>query len=469
MDQRTEKDFLGSKEIPANSLAGIHTYRAMENFDLAGGPVHVRLISAYGLVKQACARTNSILGYIPREKAIAIERACIELAEGKIRNGIELAALQGGAGTSTNMYVNELIANRALEILGRTPGDYAFISPFEHINLHQSTNDTYPTSLKVAAIIACRELEQQVSELTDAFQKKEKEFADVVRLGRTQLQDAVLTTMGRQMGAYAEAFSKDRWRIYKCQERLRVINLGGTAIGTGLGAPQKFIFRVTEELRQISGLNLARAENLIQATQNCDEFVEVSGILKALANNLFKISSDLRLLASGPSGGFGEIKLPARQAGSTIMPGKVNPVIAEMVGMIAMQVFGRDTVITLAGMNGQLELNAFLPAIAHNLLWMIDDLMIACSRFRMLLVNEMQVDGANCRRHVDSSTAVITAFLPKIGYERACEIAAKAARQNKTLREVLLEEKICTAEEYAQVTSAEAVMALGFKEKGGQQ
>jgi aspartate ammonia-lyase len=462
-DFRNENDLLGAMQIPADALAGIHTARAVENFGPIGGSVNQRLLKAYGLVKLACVRTNAALGYISKEKFIAIEQACTELAEGRLKSEVQLAALQGGAGTSTNMYVNELIANKALTIIGKRPGEYQFISPLDDVNLHQSTNDTYPTALRVAAIFAYRELEQEVSKLVDEFQKREKEFADVVKLARTQLQDAVLITAGREMGAYAEALSRDRWRIYKCEERLRVINLGGTAVGTGLGAPQKYIFMAAEELRQITGLGLARAENLVQSTQHCDEFVEVSGILKALATTLYKVSSDLRLLSSGPQGGIGEYVLPPRQAGSSIMPGKVNPVIPELVGMAAMQAIAHDTAITLAAMNGQLELNAFLPLIAHNLLSMLDELIIACEKFRTLCIAGLQVNRENCKKHLESSTAVITAFVHKLGYEKASAVAKKAVEQKKTVKQILLEEKLCTEDEYNALTIAEAVMALGFK------
>ena len=274
-------------------------------------------------------------------------------------------SLQGGAGTSTNMNVNEVLANRALELLGKPKGCYDIISPLEDINLHQSTNDTYPTALKLAGIRLLHELEKQVIALQEAFQVKEKEFAHVVKMGRTQLQDAVLTTLGREMSAYAEALHRDRWRIYKCEERLRVVNLGGTAIGTGLAAPRQFIFRVVEILRELTGIGFARAENLIEATQNADVFVEVSGILKAHATTLLKICSDLRWMASGPEAGLGEIRLPPRQAGSSIMPGKVNPVIPEAVSQVTMLVMGYDQTIALAAASGNLELNPFLPLIAH--------------------------------------------------------------------------------------------------------
>ena len=306
---RREKDLLGEREVPADALWGIYTERAIENFPLSGRPVRTSLVHAYGEVKLACARTNRELGCLADDIAGAVEAACEELADGRLDRHIVVDALQGGAGTSTNMNVNEVIANRALQLLGGTPGDTATVSPLEHVNRHQSTNDTYPTALKVAAVHELRRLEREVVALQEAFQEKERAFAHVVKVGRTQLQDAVLVTLGREMSAYAEAFARDRWRIYKCEERLRVVNLGGTAVGTGLAAPRRYIFRVIEHLREVTGLGLARAENMVEATQNTDVFVEVSGILKALATNLLKVATDLRLLSSGPVAGFGEIRL----------------------------------------------------------------------------------------------------------------------------------------------------------------
>ena len=462
---RTEKDMLGSIELPENSLTGVHSQRAKDNFALIGGNVNNRLLCAFGLVKLGCAKSNHKLGYLSDKIAEPIFTACIELSQGNLKGDFPLAALQGGAGTSTNMYVNEIIANRSLEILGADKGDYDIISPLEKINLHQSTNDTYPTALRVAAMQACNELEESLSELTDCFQEKEKQFASVVRIGRTQLQDAVAMTLGQQFSAYAEAFSKDRWRIYKCQERLRVVNLGGTAIGSGLGADQKYIFMVTDQLRQITNLPIARAENLVQATQNCDEFVEVSGFLKSLASNLFKIASDLRLLSSGPHSGIGEIILPARATGSSIMPGKVNPVIAEMVCQVAMQAISRDTAITLAAMNGELELNAFMPMIANNLLCMLDELIEATKKMRELMVVGIEANNEKCEENLHSSTAIITAFIGKIGYEKCSQVARMAKQKNKTIKEILLEENLCDIDEYNFLTSAQALLALGFRNR----
>ncbi len=295
---RTERDSLGELQVPAEALHGIHTARALENFPLTRCPVHPELARAYGTVKLACAMTNRALGVWKDDpgKAGAIEQACAELAEGKLCDSIIVDSLQGGAGTSTNMNVNEVLANRALQILDSPPGNYDRVSPLDDLNLHQSTNDTYPTALRLAAIRLLRQLEQNVLALQESFQAAEKKFAHVIKVGRTQLQDAVLTTLGREMSAYAEAINRDRWRIYKCEERLRVVNLGGTAIGTGLAAPRAFIFQVVENLRQLTGIGFTRAENLVDATQNADVFVEVSGILKAHAVSLLKICTDLRLI-----------------------------------------------------------------------------------------------------------------------------------------------------------------------------
>ena len=296
---RKEKDLLGACEIPVNALHGVHTARALENFGLSGRPVNPVLIRAYGAVKLAAAQTNHDLQRWSDEVYDAIGAACREMMAGQLDEHVMVDALQGGAGTSTNMNVNEVIANRALQMLGEVPGNYAVVHPLEDINLHQSTNDTYPTALKVAAILELRSLEAELIRLLEAFQAKEKEFAHIVKIGRTQLQDAVLTTLGRTMSAYSSSLGRDRWRVFKCEERLRVVNLGGTAIGTGLAAPREYIFNVVKNLKGVTGMGLARAENMVDCTQNCDAFVEVSGILTACATNLLKLSSDLRLMSSG--------------------------------------------------------------------------------------------------------------------------------------------------------------------------
>ncbi len=459
---RTETDFIGIVQIPTNKLYGIHTARAIENFPVSGKKIHPELIKAYGEVKLACAQINHQLGFWPdKQKADAIEKACFEMAQGILDEHILVDAFQGGAGTSTNMNVNEVIANRALQITDKPPGSYETISPLDDINLHQSTNDTYPTALKIAAIRLLRELEQSVLGLQEAFQQKEKEFAHIVKIGRTQLQDAVLTTLGREMSAYAEALNRDRWRIYKCEERLRVVNLGGTAIGTGLGAPKQFIFRVVDRLRENTGIGLARAENLIDNTQNADVFVEVSGILKAHASNLQKISNDLRLLSSGPDAGFGEINLPQLQAGSSIMPGKVNPVIPEAVIQVAMQVMGNDMVITQACSLGNLELNQFMPLIANALLENLSLLKNACFILNEKCVKGITANEATCRKHIENSTATITALIPKTGYTKASEIATTAKENHISIKEAAISSGLISEEEFENLISPEAVCRLG--------
>jgi aspartate ammonia-lyase len=466
-DFRKEYDQLGNVEIAKEILFGIHTYRAIENFPVTARKVHAEIIAAYAEVKLACIGTLHDLGYWADDltKVEAMTQACHEMAHGRLIEHIRVDLLQGGAGTSTNMNVNEVLANRALEILSLEHGNYDRVSPLDDINLFQSTNDTYPTALKLAAIRLLGVLEQNVINLQESFQAKEKEFAHIVKIGRTQLQDAVLTTLGREMGAYAEALSRDRWRIYKCNERLRVINLGGTAIGTGLAAPTEYIFRVAETLRNNTGIGFARAENLLENTQNADVFVEVSGILKALATTLIKICTDLRLMSSGPNAGFGEIRLPARQAGSSIMPGKINPVIPEAVTQAAMLSMGNDQVIAQAAANGNFELNAFLPLIAACLLDNIKMLSSSCDILNRLCIKEIQADEQRCNSYVENSTAAVTALVSIIGYKKALEIAIQSQKENKTIRQLVTEHKIMSENEFEELISPESVNQLGFRKK----
>ncbi len=460
---RMEHDIIGELSLPADVLYGIHTARAIENFPITARRVNPGLIRSYGIVKLACITTARAAGAWSGAiaKADAIERSCREMADGTLSQHIVVDALQGGAGTSTNMNINEVIANRALILLGHGPGEYTVVSPMDDINIYQSTNDTYPTALKVAAIRSIRHLEEKVVGITEAFQMLEKKFAHVVKVGRTQYQDAVLVTLGREMGAYADAFARDRWRIYKCEERLRVVNLGGTAIGTGLAAPRKYIFKVVDTLRELTGIGLARAENLVDATQNTDVFVEVSGILKALAATLLKVSSDLRLLSSGPEAGIGEIMLPKRQAGSSIMPGKINPVIPEAATQVCLSVMANDQTIAMASAMGSLELNAFLPVIADCLLGSCDMLVAACDMMRRFCVEGIEADEAKCRAHVENSTAAATALIPHIGYDAACEIVIRARKDGLSIRDAAIESGMVTSGEFDQLTAPEAVSRLG--------
>ena len=462
---RTEQDLLGSRQLPVDMRQGIHTLRALENFPLLGRSVHQALARAFGAVKLAALRTNRALGHLQDPEAAAIEAACLELQRGSLAPEILVDALQGGAGTSTNMNVNEVLANRALELLDEPHGAYGRVSPSAHLNLHQSTNDTFPTALRIAALDLLGELEARVLALQEAFQDKERAFAHIVKVGRTEYQDSVLTTLGRSMGAYAEALNRDRWRLGKARERLRVVNLGGTAIGTGIAAPRAYIFRVVDELREATGLPLARAENLLEATQNADVFVEVSGLLKALAATLLKISGDLRLLSSGPEAGLGELRLPPRQAGSSIMPGKVNPVIPEAVAQAALMVLGHDGVVAHAAGLGSLELNPFLPLIAHCLLESLDLLSGSCDILRRHCVEGLEANAEACRRQVENSTASATALLPLLGYDGVAALLARAKEQGRGLRDQGLAEGLFSKVEFARLTRPEAVCRLGSIEQ----
>ncbi|NMC48064.1 MAG: aspartate ammonia-lyase [Desulfovibrio sp.] len=458
---RVERDLLGELAVPAEAAYGIHTTRALANFPLSGRPVHPELTRALVLVKRACARTNMETGHLPLHVGEAVVAACDEALDGRLP-GIGITdALQGGAGTSANMNVNEVLANRAEEILGGRPGDHARAHPIHHVNLHQSTNDVFPTAAKVAAITLLRRLEKSLAALQTAFQDKEREFSGVLKMGRTQLQDACPIPLGAEFSAYAEALSRDRWRVFKCEERLRVVNLGGTAVGTGITAPRDYIFLVVERLREDTGLGLSRAENLVDATQNADCFVEVSGILKAVAVNLFKISSDLRLLASGPRAGLGEIQLPEVQAGSSIMPGKVNPVICEAVGQAALRVMALDGLIASAAMSGQLELNAFLPLLADALLESLSLLDAACRMFRTRCVEGIAADAAACEEHVHRSWATVVALVPAIGYDAAVEVARQVRETGITVPQAVLEQGLLSAPELRRLLSAEAMTVLG--------
>lgn len=463
MNERHEHDLLGSRTLSAEVLWGIHALRAEENFPVSGRAPDPQLIHSYGAVKLACIQTARKTGLwkLRPEYLDALETACRELLRGELDRSIIVDALCGGAGTSLNMNVNEVITNRALILLGHTPGSYSVISPLDDANIFQSTNDTFPTALRHAAITLLRTLEQQLVRLQEAFIEKEKEFSDVVKVGRTEYQDAVLTTLGREMGAYAEAFGRDRWRIYKCEERLRTVNLGGTAVGTGIAAPRSYIFGVVDTLSELSGIGFARAENLFEATQNADVFAEVSGILCAGAVSLQKCANDLRFLSSGPHAGIGEITLPACQAGSSIMPGKVNPVIPEAVIQAAIAAQGLHSTLCNAAAAGSLELNAFLPLIADALLQQIRFLSAAVTMLESSCVTGITANRDICAKLVAASSATATALLPVLGYTRMTSVVSRAATEGTTVKELVIREKLLTEEQFSALTSPEAVCRLG--------
>lgn len=438
---RTEKDTLGEKKIPQDVYYGIHTARAIENFPLTERKISKEFINSYVLVKKAANFANFKCGFIEEKKYHAIDYACSELINNKFHEYIVIDAITGGAGTSLNMNLNEVIANIAIEYLGGQKGDYSIIHPLNHVNLSQSTNDTYPTALKIALIFTIRELHENLEKLQQSLQIKENEFAHIIKMGRTQLQDAVPITLGMEFAAYAEAISRDRWRLYKMEERLRYVNIGGTAVGTGLNASKKYQFLITEKLREISEIGLARPENLVDITQNTDVFVETSGLLKACAVSMSKIANDLRLMSSGPKCGLGEINLPQRQMGSSIMPYKINPVIPEAVNQVAFIVFGNDVTITKAAEAGQLELNAFLPVIADKLLESIKGLSNVSVIFNKYCIKGITANEDICKDNVFNSLGIATILVPEIGYDKASNAVKYAMENNLNVKDAVIKLK----------------------------
>jgi len=438
---------------------GDETTKAIENFAVSGYRLHPTFIRSFAYVKLACCQVNHKLDYLESNMSDAIQWACQQIIEGKYHVQIVVDAMQGGAGTSTNMNFNEVIANLASEKAG-VPVD-----PLHHVNLHQSTNDVYPTALKVAVLFLLKDLEKVTAELQSDLQVKEMEFRDVVKLGRTQLQDAVPMTLGMTFGAFSEAIARDRWRIFKSRERIKVVNLGGTAIGTGLNAPRQYIFKAAEQLRKLTGLNISRSENLVDATQNLDPFVEISGMLKAYATNLLKISNDLRILASGPGGGLEEILLPERQKGSSIMPGKVNPVMLEMIGQIAVKVMANDNIITQTASMGNLELNQFLPLLGFSLLESLNLLTNSISRFKKLCLQGIKANGIKCLANVEKSQALATVLVSKLGYSKVEMLVRKATENEKKIEEILREDKILSQDEIDELLAPANMYKLGFTDE----
>lgn len=465
MDYRWEQDSIGTLEIDQEAYYGIHTQRAKENFNLGDANVNWRLIEAIIIIKKAAALTHQHLQEIPSDKTKAIVAACDDLLKGQWQDQFDLHPLQGGAGTSTHMNVNEVIANRAIEILGGQKGDYSIIHPLNDVNRSQSTNDVYPTALRIAAIFRLRKVSDAFSQLQETLQQKENAFADIIKLGRTQLMDALPIMVGQEFGAYAQAIARDRWRLYKVEERLRQMNIGGTAIGTGMNASKKYIFTMTEMLRELTGLGLARAEFPIDITQNNDVFVEVSGLLKSAAVNVIKMANDLRMMASGPRGGLGEIKLKPMQAGSSIMPGKVNPVIPEMVMQTGIKVIANDQAITLAASYGNFELNAFMPIIADSLLDSLEMMEKAVIIFRERCIDVLEVDTHKCLEHLLNSTALATALVHHIGYDHAAVVAKKALSSSKTVKDILIEDNIMDEAQADQVLNPYQVTKPGIPGK----
>ena len=456
-DVRVEHDLLGDREIPAAAYWGVHTLRAVENFPISGRPIGLwpELVRALALVKHAAAQTNYELGLLDEGKAKLVIAACREIANGALHDEFVVDMIQGGAGTSTNMNANEVIANRALELAGRTKGDYAFLHPIEHVNMGQSTNDVYPTALRLALRFAIVDLIAAMEELKRAFAAKSDEFRDLLKIGRTQLQDAVPMTLGQEFSTFAVMLGEDQQRLVEAGALIEEINLGATAIGTGINSHPGYAPLVCKHLVALSGVPVKTAENLVEATQDCGAFVQLSGVLKRIAVKLSKTCNDLRLLSSGPRAGLGEIVLPAVQAGSSIMPGKINPVIPEVVNQIAFEVIGNDMTVTMAAEAGQLQLNAFEPIIAYSLFRSIPHLRQGCIVLARQCVTGITANRARLDETVRQTIGIVTALNPYIGYERSSALAKEAHATGRGVYELVLEKGWLTKADLDRILSPE--------------
>jgi len=448
---RIERDSLGERELPADVYYGIQTARAIDNFPISGLKPYPSLVTATVQIKKAAARVNLALGALDPRIATAIDNAADEVLAGSLRDQFLVDPFQAGAGTSHNMNANEVLANRAIELLGGERGDYSLVHPNDHVNMAQSTNDVFPTAMRLAALNMAGELSNALDLLGSSLRTKGSEFDHVVKSGRTHLQDAVPVRLGQEFGAYATAIRKNANRIARAAEELKELGLGGTAAGTGLNAPAGYRKRIIEELSRITGQGLRATEDYFEAMQSMSPFVSLSGALRTLATDVIRMANDLRLLSSGPNTGLSEINLPAVQPGSSIMPGKVNPVIAEMTGMVGFQVIGNDLVIATAAQAGQLELNVMMPVIAFNLLMSLTVMTTALTVLRERCVDGITANEERCRWYVEHSVSLVTALNPRIGYSRAAEIAKLAISKGKTIRETIIEEGLLTDQELAEV------------------
>ncbi len=450
---RKEHDFLGEMEIPDEAYYGVQTLRAMENFAITGNTIDDDFIKALAIVKKACAMANTKTGRMDPKIGEAIVKAADEVIAGKLHDQFPVDPIQGGAGTSINMNINEVLTNRALEILGHNKGEYDIISPNNDLNMAQSTNDAFPTAIKVCAILKSKALLEALNGLALGLDKKAEEFKDILKMGRTHLQDAIPITLGQEMAAYAVGVRRGIKRIEESIEKAHYVNLGATAIGTGLNAEPLYIKEVVVELTKIMGEEFKTADNLIDGTNNPDIFTDISSSLKITALSLIKMANDFRLMASGPRCGLGELKLPARQPGSSIMPGKVNPVIAEVLDQICYQVIGNDLTITLGVENGQFELNVMEPVIAFNLFNSMMYLTNGVNTFTTKLLKDLEADRKQCEYWLDRSVGIVTALLPHIGYENASKIAKEAYTTGKPLRDIILSKGLLTESEMNHILS----------------
>lgn len=444
---REESDFLGTKKVPADAYYGIQTIRAVENFPITGHRCHPELIKAIAIVKKAAALANGEIGLLPKHLEQAIVQAADEVMNGLLHDHFIVDPIQGGAGTSLNMNANEVIANRALEILGRERGDYEYVSPNSHVNMSQSTNDAFPTAIHMAVLKVLDELLFTMKEMQAAFVEKQKEFDHMVKMGRTHLQDAVPIRLGQEFGAYARVIGRDIKRIKQTRENLYEVNIGATAVGSGLNADPRYVELVVQHLRTLSGFPMKDAENLVDATQNTDVYTEVSSALKICMVNMSKIANDLRLMSSGPVSGMAEINLPARQPGSSIMPGKVNPVMAELINQIAFNVMGNDLTVSLASEAGQFELNVMEPVLIYNLMESVTMMNNGFKVFTQHCISGITANEEKMKENVDKSIGIITAINPHVGYETAAAIAREAQLTGRSVRELCVEKGVLTEEE----------------------
>lgn len=444
---RVENDFLGSKQVDKNAYYGIQTLRAVENFPITGYRVHSELIKAMGIVKKAAALANMEIGRLYRGLGEVVVKAADEIIEGQWHEQFIVDPIQGGAGTSLNMNANEVIANRALELLGHDKGDYRHLSPNSHVNMAQSTNDAFPTAIHIATLSLLEQLLVTMRRMHEVFADKAKEFDPVIKMGRTHLQDAVPIRLGQEFEAYRRVLERDIKRIEHTREHLYEVNMGATAVGTGLNADPRYIEVVVEHLAEISGLPLVTADHLVDATQNTDAYTEVSAALKVCMMNMSKIANDLRLMASGPRTGFNEISLPARQPGSSIMPGKVNPVMAEVINQVAFQVIGNDHTICLASQAGQLELNVMEPVLVFNLIQSISIMNNSFQVFTDFCLAGIEANKEKLERDVERSVGIITAVNPHLGYEVVSRIAREAILTGESVRELCLKYNVLSEEE----------------------
>ncbi|MDY3919186.1 MAG: aspartate ammonia-lyase [Candidatus Limivivens sp.] len=462
---RKEKDSIGSKAVPGDVYYGVQSLRAAENFHITGLFMHPEIINSLAYIKKAAAITNCEAGILDKKIANAIVQACDEILEGKMHKDFIVDPIQGGAGTSLNMNANEVIANRAIEILGGEKGDYSIVNPNDHVNCSQSTNDVIPTAGKMTSLRLLQRTQKELRRLYEALCKKAQEFDHVIKMGRTQMQDAVPIRLGQEFKAYSVAVMRDIHRMDKAMDEMRTLNMGGTAVGTGLNADPMYLRRIVPNLAEISGMDLVQAFDLIDATQNLDAFVAVSGAIKACAVTLSKIANDLRLMSSGPRAGFNEINLPAKQNGSSIMPGKVNPVIPEVVNQVAFNIIGNDVTITMAAEAGQLELNAFEPIVFYCIFQSIDTLGYAVHTFVDNCVTGITANENRCRYLVENSVGVITAICPHVGYQKAADIAKRAIKSGESVRTLILQEGLMTEEELNSILDPVSMTEPGISGK----